>query len=56
MLSKAGRNLLSQDASYINAGHAGLIVHSRGKLLHIFEETDERSHFIYRELTGIVFT
>jgi len=37
-----------KNANNINAGHVRLIVHSRAKLLHIFEETDERSHFIYR--------
>lgn len=45
-----------QDANNINAGHVGLIVRSRAEFLHIFEETDERSHFIYRELTSILFT
>jgi len=57
MSLKIDRSELSfQDANNINAMHAGLIVRSRPKLLHIFEETDKRSHFVYRELTGIIFT
>jgi len=56
LLPKARTGPQIQDANNINAGEGALIVRSWTKLLHIFEETEQLSHFIYRELARIIFT